>query len=102
MINVRWHPANILPGTTRTQLFLCHYKVIVNIYKYHKINYFMKKDAGFVVDIFYFKDMADVYKKITEYFQEYNPRGYGTNINLYLDLAKDLWVLEMERYDSCD
>lgn len=54
------------------------------------------------------KDFGDVESMLTyadKYFRDYDPRGYGTVINLSYDMLNNRWIAMIERYESyesCD
>lgn len=45
-------------------------------------------------------NLQEAFDFISEYFENYNPAGYGTQAKIYLDV-KGL-IVEIERYNSCD
>ena len=50
-----------------------------------------------------FEDMKDLIFYLNKYFEEYDPRGYGTKATIYYSYSGEMgFVLELERYRSCD
>ena len=54
-----------------------------------------------VVDL-YAEDKKTLIEKISKYFKEYPPAGYGTRVIREPYKAGDKWVCRVDRFSSCD